>query len=306
VSTWSAKRLPEFDALPNVRVQRDVPIAPHTSYRIGGPAALWVAPETEAAVGRVLAAIHASRVPFYVLGRGSNVLVSDRGWPGVILYIGENLSGWSFKGPEAVARAGTRLLEFIHAAAKNGLAGMELMAGIPGGVGGALRMNAGAFGQEIAFTVREVRGFDRAGHAVRKMREEVAFEYRRVKQLEKMVITSARFRFSQHDAVEIQQRIREILALRAGKQPLNHRSCGSVFKRPAGYFAGALIEASGLKGERIGDAEVSDKHAGFILNKGEASAGDVYRLIRKIEDRVFERFGVQLEREVQLVGEFDD
>jgi UDP-N-acetylmuramate dehydrogenase len=306
VSTCFSKRLPEFDTLPNVRVQRDVPIAPHTSYRIGGPAALWVVPETEAAVGAVLVKIHAAQAPFYVLGRGSNVLVSDKGWPGVILYIGENLSGWSFEGAEAVVKAGTRLLDFIHAAAKNGLAGMESMAGIPGGVGGALRMNAGAFGQEIASTVREVGGFDRTGHAIRKLREEISFEYRRVEQLEKMVITSARFRFTEHDAFGIQQRIREILALRAGKQPLHHPSCGSVFKRPAGYFAGALIEESGLKGERVGGAEVSDKHGGFIINKGGARAGDVYRLIRRIETRVFEKFGVQLEREVQLVGEFDD
>jgi len=221
------------------------------------------------------------------------------------MYIGENLSGWSFEGCEADVLAGTRLIDFIRATADHGLGGMELMAGIPGGVGGGLRMNAGAFGQEIASSVIDVSGFNFNGDRIQAARENIHFEYRRVSELQDVVITSARFRYSEHDAAGLKQRIGNILAVRGKKQPLNQASCGSVFKRPVGYFAGALIEEAGLKGERIGGAEVSLKHAGFILNTGDASAADVYKLIRRVENRVFRRFGIHLEREVKLIGEFD-
>jgi UDP-N-acetylmuramate dehydrogenase len=181
---------------------------------------------------------------------------------------------------------------------------MEQMAGIPGGVGGALRMNAGAFGREIESVTASVAGFTADGSPCRIERPDIAFGYRCAPQLEEMIITSARFRFQTESAALLRDRVDEILALRQRNQPLEHPSCGSVFKRPPGYYAGALIESSGLKGARIGGAEVSRKHAGFILNVGGATATDVYRLIRRIEKRVFERFGIRLEREVHLVGDF--
>jgi len=280
------------------------PLAPYTAYRIGGPTALWAAPRSERGVRRVLEAVDASEVPLFVLGRGSNLLISDRGWPGVTLYIGENLSGLRFSGVQAEAGAGTLLMDLIQAAVNRGLSGMEQMAGIPGGVGGALRMNAGAFGREIESVAEEVAGFRSDGCPFRISRPDIAFGYRRAPQLEDVIITSARFRFQTEPAALLRTRVDEILALRKSKQPLEHPSCGSVFKRPPGYYAGALIEASGLKGERIGGAEISTKHAGFILNLAGAAATDVYRLIRRIETRVFERFGVRLEREVRLVGDF--
>lgn len=298
-----AERLASFGG---IEVESQKPLAPFTSYRIGGPTAVWAAPRTEAGVQRALEAVRQAGAPLFILGRGSNILVSDRGWKGVTLHVGENLSGWEFQGCEARARAGTLWMELIREAVVRGMAGMEVMAGIPGSIGGALRMNAGAFGREIEAVTVEVRGFRRDGSELRIGRQEIDFGYRRAPQLDEAVITSASFRFQPEPTSSLRARMDEILLLRAGKQPLDVPSCGSVFKRPPGYFAGVLIETAGFKGERVGGAEVSRKHAGFILNVAGATAADVHRLIRRIEERVFERFGVRLEREVQLVGEFDE
>jgi UDP-N-acetylmuramate dehydrogenase len=288
------------------QVQTGKSLASYTSYKIGGPTALWVAPSTVESVGRVLEFIGKSKAPLFVLGRGSNLLVSDAGWNGVTLYLGENLSGWTFDRSHVEVLAGTLLMDLIRAAVGKGLGGMELLAGIPGGVGGALRMNAGAFGQEIQQITTSVAGFRQDGAPYYAHRREIDFSYRRASKLEKVVITSGRFRFEKEDPEILKARMGDILALRAKKQPLRFPSCGSVFKRPAGYYAGALIEEAGLKGERIGDAMVSEKHAGFILNTANAKAADVYALIRRIEDRVWDRFGVKLEREVKLVGNFEN
>jgi len=286
-------------------VHTDKRLAPYTSYNIGGSAAIWVAPTTEDGVRRVLQIIHDCKLPFFILGRGSNLLISDKGWNGVTLYLAENLSGFSFEQNQAYAMAGTRLMDLVQAATKKGLSGLELLAGIPGGVGGALRMNAGAFGQEIEAITESVSGFRYDGTPFEANRLKINFNYRRVPELDEVVITSARFRFKAAAASELRARVADILALRNKKQPLAHPSCGSVFKRPAGYYAGALIEEAGLKGERIGDAMISPKHAGFILNTNRAKAADVYALIRRVEKKVRDRFGVRLEREVKLIGNFD-
>ena len=167
-------------------------------------------------------------------------------------------------------------------------------------------MNAGAFGQEIEGAVAAVRGFEMNGTPFRSARRELAFHYRRVPALKGRVVTAGEFSFTPADPVELTRRVSQTLARRKASQPLHRPSCGSVFKRPTGNYAGALIESAGLKGERIGDAMISPKHAGFILNMGRASAADVYALIRRIQDRVDARFGVRLEREVRLLGRFDD
>ena len=304
--------LPDFDQLASRlsrvadgEVKTNVALAPFTSYRIGGPAAVWVAPESEAGIARVLEIVHRTGTPLFILGGGSNLLVSDFGWPGVSLYLGANISRLDFEGLEAEVMAGTRLLDLITAAVERGLAGMELMAGIPGGVGGALRMNAGAFGQEIESTTLAVGGFLFDGTPFHAIRSEIDFEYRRVPGLEHVVITRGRFRFQKEQISVLKHRMQEVLGLRAKKQPLDRPSCGSVFKRPPGYYAGALIEEAGLKGERVGGAMVSEKHSGFIINVDNARASDVYALIRRIESEVRERFGVRLEREVKLIGEFE-
>jgi UDP-N-acetylmuramate dehydrogenase len=286
-------------------IQVAKPLAPYTTYKIGGPTAVWVSPTSEDGVGRVLDLVYRHKVPLFILGRGSNVLISDRGWDGVTLYVGENLSGLDFDRREARVLAGTLLLELVRAAVKKGLAGIEQLAGIPGGIGGALRMNAGAFGQQIEKTAHMIYGFRRNGLPFHAARRDIQFEYRRVPELKDVVITSADFRFEKSDPQMLSARMDDILALRAKKQPLGHPSCGSVFKRPSGYYAGALIEDAGLKEKRIGDAIVSPKHAGFILNVGRATASDVWALINLIENKVYDRFGVRLEREVRLIGDFE-
>ena len=302
----AARTADRLARIAEVDVKRDEMIAPYTSYKIGGPTAVWAAPRTESGIGEVLKVAHAADIPLFILGLGSNVLVSDNGWPWVTLYLGPNISGCSFDGTEASALAGTPLFGLIRDAVDRGLGGMELMAGIPGGVGGALRMNAGAFGQEIEQTTVSVKGFRLDGTPFLAERKEINFNYRRVPDLENVVIASGQFCFKKADAGLLKDRMDDILALRAKKQPLNYPSCGSVFKRPAGYYAGALIEEAGLKGERVGGAMISDKHAGFILNVKNARAADVYRLICRIEDKIDDRFGVRLEREVKLIGDFED
>ncbi|MDX2501509.1 MAG: UDP-N-acetylmuramate dehydrogenase [Deltaproteobacteria bacterium] len=286
-------------------VELDVPLAPLSSYKIGGSTSVWVAPATEQAVGRVLELIYQKRLPLFVLGRGSNILISDKGWNGVTLYLGENLSALTFDGLDASVLAGTLLIDLIQAAIQKGLAGLEQLSGIPGGIGGALRMNAGAFGQEIEHATLTVNGFRNDGSPFQAARKDIKFKYRRVPQLADVVITSAVFGFEKSDRHILSARMKDILSLRAKKQPLKYPSCGSVFKRPAGYYAGALIEEAGLKGERIGGAMISPKHAGFILNVDRASAADVYALINLVENKIYDRFGVRLEREVRLIGEFD-
>jgi UDP-N-acetylmuramate dehydrogenase len=286
------------------QIQTDKPLAPFTSYKIGGPTAVWVAPVTQVGVARALEVIHRKKAPLFILGRGSNLLVSDHGWDGVTLYLGENFSNWTFDHRQAKVLAGSLLMDLIRAAVVKGLSGLELLAGIPGGVGGALRMNAGAFGQEIEQVTVSVSGFRRDGTPFSADRHQINFDYRRAPELDRVVITSALFQFTKENAGVLGARMEDILALRAGKQPLNNPSCGSVFKRPAGYYAGALIEETGLKGKRIGGAMISRKHAGFILNVDNAKAVDVYALIQLIEARVLDRFGIQLEREVKLIGEF--
>jgi UDP-N-acetylmuramate dehydrogenase len=286
-------------------VKTNVMLAPYTSYRIGGPSAVWAAPESEAGIAAILKIVRQTGIPLFILGRGSNLLVSDHGWPGLTLYLGANISKMTFEGLEAEAMAGTELMALVTAAVNKGLAGVELLAGIPGGVGGALRMNAGAFGQEIESAALAVSVFFFDGTPFHALRREIDFDYRRVPGLERIVITRGRFRFKKAQISVLKARVHEILDLRVSKQPLDHPSCGSIFKRPPGYYAGALIEETGLKRERIGGAMVSEKHAGFILNVDNARAADVYALIRRIENKVLERFGVQLEREVKLIGEFE-
>ncbi len=287
-------------------IRADHPLAPHTSYGIGGSTALWVAPTREEDLPAILRAVRQAGLPLFILGRGSNVLVSDRGWPGVTLHVGEALGGMRFADPEVEVQAGCALHRLVVAAVERGLAGLEPLAGIPGAVGGALQMNAGAFGREIADFVVAVRGFTFEGHPFEAERDRLSFGYRESPDLHGVLITAARLRLERGSCAVLRRRVTEILEMRSRRQPLDLPSCGSVFKRHAGYYAGALIEEAGLKGERVGNAQVSPKHAGFIVNRGGATAADVYRLIRRIEERVFERFGVRLEREVRLVGEFED
>lgn len=286
-------------------VQRDVLLSDYTSYKIGGMSRLFVAPDNEAMVGDVLSVLNDEGITPFVLGGGSNVLIADSGWDGVTMHLGQNLSGWEFSGRVAEVMAGTTLLDFIREAVRQGLGGMEQMAGIPGNVGGALRMNAGAFGQEVESTVQKVRGFLPDGEPVAFGRAVIDFGYRSAPELQDVIITSARFSFERGDESELQQKVEDVLRLRAEKQPLEYPSCGSVFKRPPGHYAGALIEDVEMKGTVHGKAQVSARHAGFIVNLGGATATEVRDLMDMVADKVKAAHGVELQREVKLIG-FED
>ena len=296
----------QLDNIKFCLVLRNQYLSKYTSYGIGGVATFVVAPQTEDALVKVLMLIHEAKVPLFVLGHGSNILVADSGWPGVVLYFGRNFSGWSFEGETATVKSGAHLVDLVQATVARGLSGMEQLAGIPGSIGGALRMNAGAFGKEIQTVTEVVYGYQMDGTPCTFSHNDISFGYRSAPELDSIVITGGKFHFARDEPARLMDRMEEILALRSKKQPLNYPSCGSVFKRPPGYYAGALIEGAGLKGLKIGDAIISPKHCGFILNLGNATAHDVYQLIRFIEERVWDRFGIRLEREVQLIGDFKE
>ena len=282
----------QLEAIEGCDVSMNQNLSQYTSYGIGGSAALMVKPRGEPALMKALKLIHAAKVPLFVMGHGSNILVSDNGWPGVILHFGRNFSGWRFENETARVKSGTRLMDLIRAAIARGLSGMEQIAGIPGSVGGALRMNAGAFGQEIENVINIIYGYHLDGTPITYHRGDISFGYRSAPELDDIVICGGHFQFTPEGPARLLERMEEILALRAKSQPLEHPSCGSVFK------------GAKLKGVRIGDAMVSPIHSGFIVNLGNASAQQVYRLIKLVEERVWERFGVRLEREVRLVGDF--
>jgi UDP-N-acetylmuramate dehydrogenase len=294
-----AKRLSEVISS---EILTDHHLAPYTAYQIGGPAKIYIAPENEADIGKILEVLNEYEVPLFVMGNGCNLLISDDGWPGVVLHLNEKLAAYEFRGNRASAQAGKNLLDFIQEAITLGLAGMENMAGIPATIGGALRMNAGAFGQEIETTVIEVRGFKYDGQPVKLSRDQINYGYRIAPELEDVVVTSADFEFSSGIVEELTEIMNVTLKKRSDSQPLSLPSCGSVFKRPEGHYAGALIEKAGLKGYRKGNLEVSAKHAGFILNHGGATAQEVVEMIQFVQDKIRNQFGIELETEVKLVG----
>lgn len=303
--TLSGKLVQALTAAAHGKIKVREPLAPYTSYRIGGPTPVMVFPDSETEIAAILNIIHTADLPLLVIGKGSNLLISDHGWEGVTLYLGDNLSGWWFENDTAYAMAGTTLLDFVKACCEKGLAGLERLAGIPGAVGGALKMNAGAFGQEIGTVTASVYGRYPDGSPFAAQGPEVGFGYRRAPGLEDIILTRGRFKLLSGNKQDLEKEMADTLALRATKQPLSCPSCGSVFKRPEGHYAGALIEKAGLKGRNVGGAMVSPKHAGFIVNHRNATASDIYALIRLIEKTVKDEFGVKLEREVKVIGRFD-
>lgn len=279
------------------------PASNFTTYRAGGPAEVLVKPADAEELLWLAAWCRASGAPLLVLGRGSNVLVSDRGLPGVTV-LTERLSEIKISGDQLTAQAGALWDEVARLTADNGLAGFEKTSGIPGSVGGALRMNAGAFGQETFDRLVSVEAFNAAGEPVKLLKKDISFGYRRVEGLDGLTLLSARFEFEKGDTAALIQDRSCVLAARAVKQPLDFPSAGSVFKRPPGDYASRLIDAAGLKGRRIGGAQVSPKHAGFIINSGGATAADIYALMGEVRAAVKEKTGVALELEQILLGEF--
>ncbi len=282
---------------------RDEPMAAHTTFRIGGPADWMFFPESE---GQVVAAMDAARalgVPVLVLGNGSNLIVRDGGIRGLVIALGERMSEVRVDGNVVSAQAGASLKRVAAAAQAAGLTGLEFASGIPGTLGGGCAMNAGAYGGQLSDSLVDARVL--LDGAVRALtREEMQMGYRTTLPLRRGgIVLGARFALEPGDGAAILERMRELNARRREKQPLNFPSAGSVFKRPEGHFAGALIEQAGLKGAAIGGAQVSPKHAGFIVNTGGATAADVLALIAHVQREVLRASGVHLETEVRIIGE---
>ncbi len=288
-------------------IEQNIPLKDKTSFRIGGPARFYTRVNTEKEIGEVVSWANENNKPVFILGKGSNILISDNGWPGLTLDISE-YSAISWDGSFASCQSGAPLHTLVKEAVDRGLCGIEQLAGIPGSVGGALIMNAGAFKQAVSDCLMSVKGIDCSNYKMWELeKKEIDFGYR-TSSLKEMdtILLGANFHFEEGDRDNLKSVCRDILQRRNEKQPLDKPNCGSVFKNPEGNYAAALIEKCGLKGHHIGGAMVSEKHANFIVNVSDASASDVRKLIVFIQERVFREQGILLEPEVVFVGEFDD
>ena len=297
------RELSEIEGNPEILV--DEPMSRHTTFRIGGPADVFVTPKDEKQTAEVLSAVRGSGLPFFILGNGSNLLVSDSGFRGIVIRIYRNMSDINVDGEEICAGAGA-LLSSIAAAARNAaLTGFEFASGIPGTLGGAVVMNAGAYGGEMKDVLTCAKVLTSQGEIKTLSLPELKLGYRTsIIKEEDLVVLSAVMRLQKGDPAAIRDKMQDLQQRRVSKQPLDFPSAGSTFKRPEGYFAGKLIEEAGLRGFAVGGAKVSDKHCGFVINADHATADDVMRLIQQVKGRVFETSGVRLEPEVRFLGDF--
>jgi UDP-N-acetylmuramate dehydrogenase len=288
------------------RVRAGSVLAPLTTFRIGGPAALFLEPEGTQDLIAVSVAVRETAIPVVVLGKGSNVLVADAGFPGLVLRLGRGYRWSAREGDRLAAGAAMPLPALSGVALAHGLSGVEWGVAIPGSVGGAVRMNAGAHGGEMADIVETVELFDLAtGGAERLAGGDVGFSYRRSSLPKDAIVVGATLRLRETDAAEIRARMDEARAWRRRTQPLAEPNCGSVFKNPPGEHAARLIDEAGAKGLSVGGASVSRKHANFIVTSEGARASDVVSLIREVKELVAAHSGVRLETEVHLVGDLD-
>ena len=285
------------------RVLENAPMSRYTTFRVGGPADVLFLPASVEELRTALAAAEREGVPVCLIGNGSNLIVRDGGIRGLVIALGEPFSEIRVEGTQVWAQAGARLSAVAAAAQRAGLAGLEFASGIPGTLGGGCAMNAGAYGGELK-DVLVWADVLLDGELRRLSRDEMEMGYRSTMPLRRgAIVLSACFELRQDDPEAIQERMRDLANRRREKQPLNLPSAGSTFKRPEGHFAGALIEQCGLKGCRIGGAQVSEKHAGFIVNVGDATAADILQLIAHVQAVVQAQTGVLLETEVRVLGE---
>ena len=284
-----------------VRLQE--PMSAHTTFRIGGPADYFVEPGSESVLKELLLLCRETETPFFILGNGSNLLVSDEGYRGVMISL-RGFDEISFREGESTeagktimtAGCGVLLSKAAMQAAERGLTGFEFAGGIPGTLGGAVTMNAGAYGGEIRDVILSARVMTKAGDVRELSAEELDLSYRHsIIQEKDLIVLSADFAFAHGDEEQIKEQMRQLNTQRREKQPLEYGSAGSTFKRPEGYFAGKLIQDAGLKGYRSGDVMVSEKHSGFVVNVGKGTCGDAMRVIEHVQRTVYEQFGVALE-----------
>ena len=288
------------------QVKKDEPMKSHTTFRVGGPADYFLVPETGEEVGEIIKICRKTDTPYFILGNGSNLLVGDGGYRGTVIQVYRNMSAVTVEGTTITAQAGA-LLSTVAAAAKNAsLTGFEFAGGIPGTVGGAAVMNAGAYGGEMKDVLVEVTVMDAEGKIFAIPAEKLELGYRTsVIKKAGYIVLEAKIRLKEGDQEAIRERMKELTIQRTTKQPLEYPSAGSTFKRPEGYFAGKLVMDSGLRGYQVGGARVSEKHCGFVINAGDATAKDVRTLMDNVRDIVYEKYGVTLEPEVKFLGEFD-
>ena len=287
-----------------ISVEENVPMAQHTSFRAGGNAAMMVTPADAEELKTVLAVIEEAGCPHMVLGNGSNILVKDSGYDGVIVKIGEGFDYVRQEGQTLICGSGTLMSVVAKASVAGSLTGFEFASGIPGTVGGAVFMNAGAYNGEIAEILKRAKIVSKDGRREFYMTaEELQMGYRHTVLHETQdVVTEVELELEKGSADEIKRKIADFTERRNSKQPVNFPSAGSFFKRPAGYFAGKLIQDAGLKGLTVGGAQVSELHSGFIINRGGATAADILQLMEIVQARVFDEFGVKLETEVRIIG----
>lgn len=284
-------------------------LAKHTTFRIGGPADLFLQPKNDDEISELVKFCNEKEIPFYIMGNGSNILAGDKGYTGIILHIGKEMSSIQFEQQEdgtvlVTAGAGIMLTRLAREAANHALTGLEFAGGIPGTLGGAVAMNAGAYGGEIKDCITWAKVITREGKQMVLNKEELALGYRSsIIQKQEWIVTQAQFLLKEGNIEEIRKTMDDLQKKRKEKQPLEYPSAGSTFKRPEGYFAGKLIEDAGLRGYRVGDIMVSDKHCGFVVNVGNGTAKEVHELIQHVEQIVYDKFGVRLEPEVRFLGE---
>ena len=293
------------DLLGEDRVFTEEAMSQHTTFKIGGPADYFLMPDKGEDVGRVIEICKEKEIPYFILGNGSNLLVGDGGYRGAVIQIYRNMSSVTVEGNEITAQAGA-LLSAVAAAAKNAsLTGFEFAGGIPGTIGGAVVMNAGAYGGEMKDVLTEVTVMNAEGDIFTLPTEELELGYRTsIIKTAGYIVLEAKIRLKEGDPEVIRETMKDLTIRRTTKQPLEYPSAGSTFKRPEGYFAGKLIMDSGLAGYQVGGAQVSEKHCGFVINAGDATARDVRTLMDNVRDIVYKKYGVTLEPEVKFLGEF--
>lgn len=291
--------------LGSAQVLADEPMSRHTTFRVGGPADYFVVPRSTDEIKDTIALCKKADVPYYILGNGSNLLVGDKGYRGVVIQIYRNLNEIRTEGNEISAQAGALLSKIAAEALSHSLKGFEFASGIPGTLGGAVMMNAGAYGGEMKQVLKSAVVLTPDGEVKTLSAEELELDYRTSIVAKKgYIVLEAVLSLDKGDAEAIRTYMEELREKRVTKQPLEYPSAGSTFKRPEGYFAGKLIEDAGLRGFRVGDAQVSEKHCGFVINRGGATAAEIVSLMEQVADRVEASAGVRLEPEVKRIGEF--
>ena len=301
ISKTVVKALEKFLPAENISIKE--PMKKHTTFRIGGEADLFLRMENPHQLKEVQNYLQKLGMPYYILGNGSNLLVSDEGYRGVILEIADKMNTIRVEGNSIIAQAGALMSKIAHVAYEHGLTGIEFAAGIPGTIGGGVVMNAGAYGGELKNVVTTVEVLDQNGEFLSLDNQTMEFGYRTsILKKHPFIVTEVRMELQEGCKDEIKATMDDLAAKRREKQPLEYPSAGSTFKRPEGHFTGKLIMDAGLRGYQVGGAQVSEKHCGFVINKGEATAADVKQLVADVQQEVKKQFDVELEPEVIFLG----